>query len=488
MSALRNRFWSFFAARSLTTQLTFIILAGLIAATLVVLAVGVPIVRGLSELASDTRQLEIVSESRLQLAELYKLRRSVVEVQMRDCRDREQLPWCTLQIAGEKIKFQSVSPKDYPDFEGDFTWTQENQLLVKDGKSILKADFSWMPVQPLANEIANWLSTREHLGLVGNDLTKSLSLTLVGAALLGASLCLVLMWVFSLRMRHQYGALSGYIKTLATGETREIPTVLQAAGDLSTLAIDVHRLSVDLASAKVQALEAERMNVWQTTARKVAHEIKNPLTPISLVGEQVGVVAAQIPDVKLSQLLKESSRIIQEEIQSLNRMVKDFTAFARLSKPNMTTQNLDSIVRDFVTRNQTADGAILQMKSTTHEAFVSIDAAMMHQILHNLVNNARLAKTSGRVTVSFCLLDTESHWHLDIQDDGPGVPESMQSKMFDAYVTSRSTGDREKGMGLGLTISRQIAVDHGGHLVLAHTDSSGTTMRLSLPKHPISKG
>ncbi|MCX6116302.1 MAG: ATP-binding protein [Proteobacteria bacterium] len=106
---------------------------------------------------------------------------------------------------------------------------------------------------------------------------------------------------------------------------------------------------------------------------------------------------------------------------------------------------------------------------------------MIRQIFHNILNNAVNACEPNIVKVSFMLSQSEKSLVLDIKDDGPGVPESLRETLFNAYVTSRSTGEKSKGMGLGLTICRQIAHDHGGQIELYSTGNQGTTFRLTLP-------
>jgi nitrogen fixation/metabolism regulation signal transduction histidine kinase len=226
------------------------------------------------------------------------------------------------------------------------------------------------------------------------------------------------------------------------------------------------------------------MSVWQTVARKVAHEIKNPLTPIGLVGEQLQIIARQTQDPKLKHILNESSRIIGEETNSLNRMVREFTAFGRLPTPKLQKADLGQLVKDFVERNQNSydNSVCIQFDGQNYsDSHAHVDSSMIHQILHNLLNNARLAKAPSSVQLKISLSKTDPFWALDVTDDGPGIPPEIQERIFDAYVTTRSTGDKEKGMGLGLTISRQIAVDHGGTLTLHTTSSAGTTIRLCLP-------
>lgn len=474
---------------SVTWQMSFIVLAGLGAAMAVILSVGVPLVTSLAELVSDNKQIDIVSNGRIQLAELFKLRRQVVETQVADCTARHTLEHCVVTVNSESVTLVPAQQSaDFPAGEATW-WLDENTIFVKNGDDVFRGSFSWQPVKPLATDMSSLISTREHLGLISGKLQSSLSETLVMAAIAGAGLCLLLIGALSYRMRRQYAALSNYIKTLARGSAEDIPAVLNFAGDLTRLATDVHGLSLDLADARekaiTKAIETERMSVWQTTARKMAHEIKNPLTPISLVGEQLSVTAGKVNNPQLAELLTEAGRIISEETTSLDRMVKDFTAFARLPKPERSPQNLHCVLDDFVTRNRCQSAVTLNYSSNGQidDMHALVDASMLHQIFHNLVNNARWAADPKPVRVTFTLSQSGEFWTIDVTDNGPGVPLALRQTLFDAYVTSRSTGDREKGMGLGLTICRQIATDHGGDLRLLSTSETGTTMRLTIPRY-----
>lgn len=485
LSALRHSF---------VARMVWIVLGGMIVTAGVGLWASIPIVRSLAEMASDNKQNEMLGETRLHLVDLYKMRRRFVEGNILRClSSHKDLGSCDLDITGEPL-FLNRMPSaeavgiDIADSAARISWPSESLVHVYDGKNYWQASLPIKPVRPLADEISGWLTAHEHLNLVIDNLKNSLIMTLVITAFGGVFVCLLLMSIFSRRMRSQYRALRDYIQTLSRRGTQPVPEVLESKSELSVLAKEVYGMSFELAMAQERMVEAERMSVWQTMARKVAHEIKNPLTPIGLVGEQLALVAQRIQDASLKSTLCESSRIIVEETASLNRMVREFTAFARLPKPQMQRIDLNGLIKDFVDRNQMVDGPVLAMKSESNVAWIDADPAMLHQIFHNLVNNARLAKSPERVHILFEWKVLDHFWLIDVIDDGPGVPETLRAKMFDAYVTSRSTGEKEKGMGLGLTISRQIASDHGGTLQLHHSDANGTTMRLKLPNAEEAKG
>lgn len=465
----------------LTVRLGSIVVFGLLLTAAISLWTSIPIVKSLAQLSTDSHQLESFGDTRLQLVELFKLRRTLIETQLQNCGEFSE---CSIKVAG-KIATAKKIGADKTAKSNEIKWDSETDFRAYDGKNWWSFHIDLKPVQPLAEDLASWLSAHEHLGLISDDLTQSFIVTMVVAAAAGVVICLLLVFFLSQNLRGQYASLAEYIRTLAGGVTKPIPPLLQHKGELSGLAREVHGLSQELAEAQKRVVDAERMSVWQTVARKVAHEIKNPLTPIGLVGEQLLMISRQTPDPKLKHMLGESSRIIGEETASLNRMVREFTAFGRLPTPKLQVTNLTQLLQDFVERNQNSYDNTVSIKFESADdlqtCHAHVDSSMIHQILHNLLNNARLAKTPAAVQLKVTLSKSDPFWAVDVTDDGPGIPVELQERIFDAYVTTRSTGDKEKGMGLGLTISRQIAVDHGGTLTLLSTSASGTTIRLCLP-------
>ncbi|MCX6124465.1 MAG: ATP-binding protein [Proteobacteria bacterium] len=469
--------------KTLSFKLTLMVILGLVFTTMINLWASFPIVSSLAELSADPRQREVLSDSRLQLADLHRWRRTAVEDQLADCWKSGTLKGCQLKLGSlvivGKMMPEPASSSENQAVPGEVLWPTENNAKIYDGTSWWSATFDFKPIKPLVVDIASILAAQDHLGLVIDGIKGSFRWTLLAASVVGVFICLGSIFVLSRKTRIQYGALQLYIRSLTRGGVATVPAVLADENELGVLAQDVYQMSLERAAAQKRALESERMSVWQTMARKVAHEIKNPLTPIALVGEQLGVIALRISELEIQRLIKESSRIISEEAQALDRMVREFTSFARLPKPQ---RDLRAVVQDFILRNSAEGGPRLVISGYSEPALASVDAAMLHQIFHNLVNNARLAKISGQVVVDFCLSADEKYWFLDVVDDGPGVPEDLREILFDAYVTSRSTGEKEKGMGLGLTISRQIATDHGGGLSLFAAGCTGTTMRITLPR------
>ncbi len=224
---------------------------------------------------------------------------------------------------------------------------------------------------------------------------------------------------------------------------------------------------------------AQRMAAWGDVARRIAHEIKNPLTPIQL---SAGRIKRKFSD-KLgdeSAQLEQMTDVIVRQTEDLRRIVDEFSKFARMPEPVRKLQDLTQIVRDAVTLQKAQDDRALDANLPDETVLAEIDATMIGQALTNLIKNAGEAIESlvqngtppdghtpnVKVTMSF---DDKAAF-ITISDNGIGLPED-RSRLFEPYVTTRA-----EGTGLGLPIVKKIIEEHGGTLVLTDAeplDASG---------------
>ncbi len=218
---------------------------------------------------------------------------------------------------------------------------------------------------------------------------------------------------------------------------------------------------------------AQRMAAWGDVARRIAHEIKNPLTPIQL---SAGRIKRKFRDAAGDDAdqLDQMTDVIVRQTEDLKRIVDEFSKFARMPEPDRSLQDLSQILRDAVTLQETSEA--LELTSDVPEGPVAadLDATMIGQALTNLIKNAGEAieslTESGKipdghaprvhVEMSF---DGQSAT-IRISDNGIGLPED-RSRLFEPYVTTRA-----KGTGLGLPIVKKIIEEHGGTLVLVDAD------------------
>jgi nitrogen fixation/metabolism regulation signal transduction histidine kinase len=259
-----------------------------------------------------------------------------------------------------------------------------------------------------------------------------------------------------------------------------------------------HVVVFDDVSALVQA---QRDAAWADVARRMAHEIKNPLTPIQLSAERVRhKYLAQLPEEDRA-TLDRGTRTIIEQVEALKSLVNAFADYGRASHMEPRAVDLNDLVRDVVELYRaergvkSADLIPLRAADSQHAGTVTLkleldpslpsitaDPGRLRQLLHNLLLNARDAL--GETPTPVVRLRTRVRAdgiELAIEDNGPGFPEAMMQRLFEPYVTSK-----EKGTGLGLAIVKRIIEEHGGHIEAANLPGGGASVILRLPlvAHP----
>ncbi len=268
-----------------------------------------------------------------------------------------------------------------------------------------------------------------------------------------------------------------------TGENLlvRIATRKNEAGDLEGYVVTFDDVT-DLVSA-------QRMAAWGDVARRIAHEIKNPLTPIQLSAERLRRKFSKVPGVDV-EALEQYTEVIVRQTQDLRRIVDEFSRFARMPEPERRQNDIVKLVRDAVLLQENALPEIhVSLQCEVDEIWGHVDATMISQALMNLIKNAGEAveamieqapdsyEPEIRVTVRQDGTDTI----ITIADNGIGLPEN-RARLFEPYVTNR-----DKGTGLGLSIVKKIIEEHGGTLELVDAeifegnDHRGAMARIVLP-------
>jgi len=222
-------------------------------------------------------------------------------------------------------------------------------------------------------------------------------------------------------------------------------------------------------------VSAQRMAAWGDVAQRIAHEIKNPLTPIQLSAERMKRKYQPKLPQEDSNTLGQLADVIIRQTGDLRRIVDEFSQFARMPEPVRRESDLLSLLNDAVTLQQAGQEDVVITSSIPAGQFdIEIDQTMISQALTNLIKNAgeatetfvRNGRASDgykpRVHIGFAS-DTD-HVEITISDNGNGLPED-RARLFEPYVTTR-----DSGTGLGLPIVKKIIEEHGGTLVLTDAD------------------
>ncbi len=254
------------------------------------------------------------------------------------------------------------------------------------------------------------------------------------------------------------------------GGDLEARVSFEGRDELAELAIAFNRMVEDLRHDRDHIAYLQRVGAWQDVARQLAHEIKNPLTPIQLAVQQV-VSSYDGDDDGFSQLLADASEIVTEEIASLRRLVDAFRTLGKLPKVEPAPLRVGLVVEDL----QTDPVWSGKLETSAPAAPVTIrgDRLLLRRVLANLIENGihagESAERQGVVTVSWRADEGRRMAVITVDDEGAGVPETERERIFEPYVTGKNIGT-----GLGLAIAKKIALEHGGSLVVAdHTPATG---------------
>lgn len=229
-----------------------------------------------------------------------------------------------------------------------------------------------------------------------------------------------------------------------------------------------------------QLISAQRSIAWGEVARRLAHEIKNPLTPIQLSAERLQLKLAERLDDAGRDMLHRSITTIVNQVEAMKHMVNDFRDYAKTPPPTLAPLDLNALVRELLQLYE-ADAAAIDADLAAGLPPVLADGSQIRQLLHNLIKNAREALAerapadhAPKVTVT---TRAEGRWVLlTVSDNGPGFGAQILKRACEPYVTTKA-----RGTGLGLAIVRKIVDEHKGELRLANRDGGGAEVAIRLP-------
>lgn len=267
--------------------------------------------------------------------------------------------------------------------------------------------------------------------------------------------------------------------------------------EISDLARAFNRMLGEVAESRARIEYLQRIGAWQEMARRLAHEIKNPLTPIQLAVQEVHR-RYEGSDASFRKMLDTTLEIVEDEVGTLRRLVGEFSDFARLPTAHLEREDLVSFVAEQRDRlamleEGRADGDLPAGLNSAWKAGaiqldfdlpegpcdVLMDRQMLGRVFVNLVENAAQALRGNgdrpaRIRVR--LRPEGEFFHLDVEDSGPGIPTALRRTVFDPYVTTKNDGT-----GLGLAIVKKIVMEHGGSVLIGDSDLGGARLRVRLP-------
>ncbi len=274
--------------------------------------------------------------------------------------------------------------------------------------------------------------------------------------------------------------LLSHLLTLANDAKNISEGIWNAPIQVHTEAIEImmiakafNRLIENAKAERDQILKLEKVVTWREIAQRLAHEIKNPLTPIQLTIQQIKD-SYRGDDAQFKRILDECCEIIEEEIESLRNLTKEFSEFARMPQIKLRTCDLNPIVQDTIILYPD----LVQLTLHSGLSSVNADPESIKRVLQNLLDNSMAAlkdRIDGLIRVATS--EDTAHIRLTISDNGAGIPATHLSKIFEPHFSTKSTG-----MGLGLSIVKQIIDEHGATITVESIENLGTTFIIKFLK------
>ena len=223
--------------------------------------------------------------------------------------------------------------------------------------------------------------------------------------------------------------------------------------------------------------EAQRAAAWAEVARRLAHEIRNPLTPIQLSAERLQMKLAGKLAESDAEVLTRSTQTIVNQVAALKNMVDAFSQYARTPEPTIRELDLNALTREVLTLYEPSLGGAVRLELAAGLPPLFGDAAQLRQVIHNLLQNTQDALAGTREPRVVVASDTAGEMvRLTVTDNGCGFPETVIQRAFEPYVTTKP-----KGTGLGLAIVKKIVEEHGGTATIANVPPSGACVTILLP-------
>jgi Signal transduction histidine kinase involved in nitrogen fixation and metabolism regulation len=319
-------------------------------------------------------------------------------------------------------------------------------------------------------------SSRSDLVLLTRHIMKLSAAVAAAAILIG----LLLTWWVSARITRPIEELAEGAREVAAGhwDTR---INLSGRDETGQLATAFNNMTQTLAAQRERLVQTERVAAWRELARRLAHELRNPLFPLQITVENMQR-ARQLSHDQFLEVFNESTATLKAELANLNSIVNRFSDFSKMPPPEFSRVDINdairSAVRLFEPQFHEVGKPTIATEYFLKENLLDIDGdpELLHKAFQNLVLNALDAMPAGGV-LTFRTMETQSGVRIEVSDTGKGLTPEECSRLFTPYYTTK-----QQGTGLGLAIVQSVVSDHRGTISVASEEGHGTTFRIELPR------
>jgi len=311
---------------------------------------------------------------------------------------------------------------------------------------------------------------------INQELTESL-VYILGPYFVAVILLVFIVNFLSYRISNPILKLQKATEQLSEGNI-DVQVRSNSKDEIGELVNSFNRMIRELKRSRAELKKAEREGAWRDIARQVAHEIKNPLTPMKLAMQHL-YYAYTTGSKDFKSIVEKTNKLIIEQVETLNRIATEFSNFAKLPSRNYEMLNMDELLHDVKQLMDTGGKINLKLEKYHHEEFVMGDKDEIKRALINIVKNSFQAIDEKELTDGNGKIDIEGfrnngYYCVKIRDNGVGMDEITQNQLFEPYFSTKSSG-----MGLGLVITKKILDDMNAEIKVKSKPDTGTEVVIS---------
>lgn len=391
----------------------------------------------------------------------------------------------------EKIQSKNFTKNEYSEIP--------NYTLYKNDKIIVLYKLNWKPRGYVligkklhinnTQHVYNIVSIRnsyEALNLWKEKIPSSARLAIGIFSVFMFAFSVFFSFIFARNISNPIITLANATQKVSSGD-QNVNLNLKEEGEMGILIASFNQMVKDLKSKNDELMHIQRVAAWKEVAQRMAHEIKNPLTPILLSTERIRkkYIANTNPE-KLKEVILDSTETIINQVRVLEHLVKEFSEFARMPVPTLINQELNPILEESIRLFQESTDIKIQSIFAPSLPEVFLDRRLFLGVVNNLIKNAVEAIEESKEDLSNQKIIVSSKLDrkvmkrivsIIIEDSGPGLTTELKKKVFEPYYSTKE----KHGSGIGLAIVQKTIIDHHGHILVEDSKLGGCKFIIQLP-------
>lgn len=368
-----------------------------------------------------------------------------------------------------------------------------SKFYLKDGVEVYIGQRIHQGLEADVQNIVNATSTYEKVSLWKEKIPFSVRITIATFSAAMFLIAILFSFLFARRISKPIINLANATKKVSLGES-DIRLEKTEEGEMGILIDSFNQMVSDLNAKSEELMHTQRIAAWKEVAQRMAHEIKNPLTPIQLSAQRIQRKFQNPKSVNLESVIFDATETIIGQVRVLEHLVKEFSEFARMPVPVLINQNLNPILEEAVALFKDTTDIEFELKLAENLPEVFLDKRLFLGVINNLIKNAveaiqsaenpkeemdilSLKRKKIRIMSKLQKKALRKSIVIEIDDSGPGLKQEWKDKVFEPYFSTKEN----HGSGIGLAIVQKTIIDHHGHIIVEDSKLGGCKFRIELP-------